>query len=173
MSTIDWDQVIDDAEEAFQPLPTGQTDFQIVMASAGLTNDKQKDQITFTAKVITGPSVGRTTIANLTFSEDNPKAMHYLLKKLTVLGVSLAYLKEHRPLPAQIAEMIIGEAFTADVTHRIWQGQPRDNIDNYEEYTGTIPDLETPSEPEAVAPQGFTSTTGNEFFGDESSDSPF
>ena len=141
MATIDWDQVIDDAEEAFQPLPTGQTDFQITKASAGLTNDKTKDQITFTAKVITGPSVGNTTIANLTFTDDNPKAMFYLLKKLEVLGITAAYLKEHKPLPAQIAEMLVGKSFSADVTHRMWQGQPRDNIDNYQAYTGTVPDI--------------------------------
>jgi hypothetical protein len=116
----------------FQPLPPGTYDFVIASAKAARSQNG-KVQFQCRARVQGGPKNNSTALWSLTVSPENENAMAMLFRQFAALGLDQAFfatVPDGEEGPVKVAEALAGRLFTADITHRTWQGQTRENFGN-------------------------------------------
>jgi hypothetical protein len=132
-STINWDAVLEETEgievqDSFEPIPNGNYEASILEAKA--TTASTGNEMIVVTFVLTeeGPFKNRRVWTNLVFAVNNPKAMALLLKRLTALGLSRAWISEHRPSVAQIASKIEGAEALLTIGQHTYEEKVRNDV---------------------------------------------
>ena len=139
MPSKTWSELLDDAEQeggGFTVLPAGDYDLVISRSEAKKTG-KGKDMFFVLAKVIDGPSKGRTVPYNFVVSPESPVALRIFFSQMTVLGLTRESFFSTNPTPEQIASALYGKVFrgTLAITPDN-KGEDRNEIKNF----ATVPE---------------------------------
>jgi len=153
--SINWGAFIDEADAAFTPIPEGNHTFRVKTAEA-TRSSTDKLMFKLVCELVSGPDAGKTAYNNIVMTEDNPKAMFFFFKNLEALGCPKSWLRtEPRPNPDQVAARMVGAVFTADITHRDWNGSKSENFNNLKAAQGSAGGgAPLTSQPAASAPAG-------------------
>lgn len=136
MTSGGWDDLVRTAEEgglAFELVPDNEYEFYIKKATARKTQDGKKDMIAAMCAIIGGPQDGKTVYNQFVISPENPLALGFFFRHMTVLGADKNWFSAH-PAPnagglAMLADFILGSRFRATVTTKSVNKEMRNNLD--------------------------------------------
>lgn len=135
MTTIDWASLRKQADEASRPIP-GDTWYDLVCEKAEATvASTGSEMIKATLKVESGPHQGRPLFTNFVLTPDNGFALNIFFTNISAFGIDPA-----RDAPGgslmEIAMLLPGRRVRGKVGIRNWQGQPRNEIQEFTPQTG-------------------------------------
>ena len=131
-----WGDLLNDAGgagDSFEPLPSGDYDFEIAQADVAQTQT-QKTMYKVRCKVEAGPHKDRLVFHQFVISPENPNALAMFFRQMNVLGLNRDFFAQN-PSDHQVAEHLTGKRFRGQVTIKQWQGQDRNEIKQL--YTAT------------------------------------
>lgn len=131
-----WGDLLNDAGgagDSFEPLPSGDYDFEISQADVTQTQNG-KTMYKVRAKVESGPHAKRLVFHNFVISPENPNALAMFFRQMNVLGLNRDFFADN-PSDHHVAEALTGKRFRGQVTIKQWQGQDRNEIKQF--YTAT------------------------------------
>lgn len=114
MADETWDAFIEEASDAFNPLPEGTYDFVITEAE-GKVSKTGNPMIRVSAKVASGPEVGKA-IKDFYVIRMASQAKKFVLH-MKAMGITIETLTAHKPTMQQIAKVMEGKAFRGKVKH--------------------------------------------------------
>ncbi len=127
-----WEDLLNDAGgagDSFEPIPTGDYDFEISKADATQTQNS-KTMYKVQCKVESGPHATRLVFHNFVVSPENPNALAMFFRQMNVLGLNREFFSSN-PSDHNVAEHLIGKRFRGQVTIKQWQGQDRNEIKQF------------------------------------------
>lgn len=168
MSTNTWGDAVKSAEDGFEVLPDGPYDFQIKKSTVKPTK-QGKPNINLNLVVLSGPLAGKTAFKMMLFDTENAAVLGIRMRELQALDIDpKAYTGDIEQVLGQISQAMVGKVLTADVGHRTWQGQVRNEVGIFRKYvsnasagvstpppvqaTPQIPTVPTPTPPPAPVP---------------------
>jgi len=140
MSQLNWNELLQAAESSgggsYEPLPDGTYDLKVVEATDTVT---QTGKVMFKVKaeVQTGAYAKRLVWDNLVISTDNNTALSIFFSKMGALGLNRDFFGTS-PAPAQIAGVLAGRMFRAQIGSRVWNGEKRNEIKRYMPMEGAV-----------------------------------
>lgn len=122
---INWDAV-------GVPIPVGRFDFELVKWEFKPTSEgKPMVNVQATVKAVHNAdheeNIGRSVFENFVFTQAGGFRVKQFAK---AIGFELPRVINKEVLD-QLGESMLGQQFTADITHRVWQGEPRGQISKY------------------------------------------
>lgn len=127
-----WQDLLNDAGgagDSFEPIPSGDYDFEISQADATQTQNG-KTMYKVRCKVESGPHANRLVFHNFVVSPENPTALAMFFRQMNVLGLNRDFFNSN-PSDHQVAESLLGKRFRGQVTIRTWQNQDRNEIKQF------------------------------------------
>jgi hypothetical protein len=127
-----WGDLLNDAGgagDSFEPLPSGDYDFEISQADVTQTQNG-KTMYKVRCKVESGPHANRLVFHNFVISPENPNALAMFFRQMNVLGLNRDFFGGN-PSDHQVAEALQGKRFRGQVTIKQWQGQDRNEIKQF------------------------------------------
>lgn len=127
-----WDDLLNDAGgagDSFEPLPSGDYDFEISQADVAQTQNG-KTMYKVRCKVEAGPHKDRLVFHQFVISPENPNALAMFFRQMNVLGLNRDYFSAN-PSDHQVAESLKGRRFRGQVTIKQWNGQDRNEIKQF------------------------------------------
>lgn len=127
-----WEDLLNDAGgagDSFEPIPSGDYDFEIAQADATQTQNS-KTMYKVRCKVESGPHAGRLVFHNFVVSPENPNALAMFFRQMNVLGLNRDFFSSN-PSDHNVAEQLVGKRFRGQVTIKQWQGQDRNEIKQF------------------------------------------
>lgn len=131
-----WQDLLNDAGgagDSFEPIPSGDYDFEISQADA-TQSQNGKTMYKIRAKVESGPHKDRLVFHNFVVSPENPNALAMFFRQMNVLGLNRDFFAGD-PSDHQVATELTGRRFRGQVTIKTWQNQDRNEIKQF--YTAT------------------------------------
>lgn len=131
-----WGDLLNDAGgagDSFEPLPSGDYDFEISQADVAQSQNG-KTMYKVRARVESGPHENRLVFHNFVVSPENPNALAMFFRQMNVLGLNRDFFAQN-PGDHHVAEALAGKRFRGQVTIKTWQGQDRNEIKQF--YTAT------------------------------------
>lgn len=126
MSTLNWQQLLQDSGGAYEPLPIGDYDVQVDKAEA-TTSSTGKPMFKVTFKVITGPHNTRLVRTQFVVSADNPNAMAMFFTHMNAMGLDKNFFNAN-PTNEQVAYALLGRAACISIQHRVWEGRQQMDV---------------------------------------------
>jgi hypothetical protein len=114
MADETWDAFIEEAADAFNPLPEGTYDF-IVTGAEGKVSGSGNPMVKVDAKVTTGPHAGKA-IKSFYVIRTASQAKKFVLH-MKAMGISIEVLTAHKPTMQQLAKAMEGKPFRGKVKH--------------------------------------------------------
>lgn len=114
MADETWDAFIDEAADAFNPLPEGTYDF-IITATEGKVSSSGNPMVKVSAKVASGPQAGKT-IKDFYVLRMASQAKKFVLH-MKAMGITIETLTTHKPTMQQLAKVMEGKPFRGKVKH--------------------------------------------------------
>lgn len=159
MTTIDWDDLRQQAAEASVLIPVGEYPARAVAATAQKTGT-QKDAINVLFEILDGPCAGKQQPNLFTLSPESQNALRMWFKQLTCMGVDDAFFAQ-RPSMEQLANQIVQAQRPVKlvIEHDVWMGETRSRVKyvNALGATGAVappaPQYAAPAPPAPAAPQ--------------------
>lgn len=117
-------------------------DFPVVITEAVAGKSSAgKPQIKVTAKITSGPYVGRTSKTQFTFSPESPGAQKMFFIQMTALGLGDAFFDSISHLTQEegfnrIATELQGKQSIAVFKNKPWNGSDRESIDGWKPLAG-------------------------------------
>jgi hypothetical protein len=127
-----WGDLLQDAGgagDSFEPLPSGDYDFEISQADATQTQNG-KTMYKVRCKVESGPHKDRLVFHNFVVSPENPNALAMFFRQMNVLGLNRDFFAAN-PSDHHVAEALQGRRFRGQLTIKQWQGQDRNEIKQF------------------------------------------
>lgn len=127
-----WGDLLNDAGgagDSFEPLPSGDYDFEISQADVKQSQNG-KTMYAIRCKVESGPHANRLVFHNFVVSPENPNALAMFFRQLNVLGLNREFFAQN-PGDHHVAEALVGKRFRGQVTIKTWQGQDRNEIKQF------------------------------------------
>jgi hypothetical protein len=141
MGTVDWNKIVQDAEEGPQPVPDGPYNAYVESAEGKLSQNGSP-MVVAVFKIADGPYAGKVIWNNFVLSPDKPAALGYFLAHMGVLGVSqqqIMQLPQDEMLAMQtLAPLIVGKWAALDVGHRVWNGKVYNQVNDLKPYGGQV-----------------------------------
>lgn len=141
MVEMTFGQMRDEAKkQGFEPLPIDTYNFKVERADIK-PGSGGNSQISTKIVVTDGPLAGRTTLNRLVFYKNDGEVNGMVYRQLKALGIA-----DDHPVWAQIdavgleqgigslAQLIVGAVFVGEITHQVWNGEIRDNVQNMKPY---------------------------------------
>jgi hypothetical protein len=144
---MDWNEILDKQEKdpGFKPAPADKYRLRVDKAE-GIKASTGKDMVKLTCKIIGGPYDTKLVWTNIVFTNDNPNAVRFTLRKLAALGISEEALRANNPSKEQIAAMVQGVEFEGEV---IINDQDNNDIKSFRSLLPGGASVPTPSVPSA------------------------
>lgn len=114
MADETWDAFIDEAADAFNPLPEGTYDF-IITETEGKISSSNNPMVRVSAKVASGPQAGKT-IKDFYVLRMASQAKKFVLH-MKAMGITIETLTAHKPTMQQLAKVMEGKPFRGKVKH--------------------------------------------------------
>lgn len=114
MADETWDAFIEEAVDAFNPLPEGTYDFVITEAE-GKVSKTGNPMIRVAAKVASGPEAGKA-IKDFYVIRMASQAKKFVLH-MKAMGITFETITAHKPTMQQIAKVMEGKPFRGKVKH--------------------------------------------------------
>lgn len=128
MTTYDWNALRKAADDASKPIPDDWYDVVVDKAEATVASTGSK-MLKVKLRVVGGPYDGRVLFTNFVMSTENGFAMSIFFRNLDALGIN-----PQRDAPGgsmeELAFAMTGRQARAQVGTRVWQNQPRNEINN-------------------------------------------
>lgn len=126
MPTIDWNDLMNTAGTAMEPVPIGEYDVELTKAEAtSSSTGKPMWKVVF--KITSGPHAGRNIWNNFTLSTENNNALGFFFAHMKALGLDRDFFAR-QPTPEQIAGALEGKHARIKVGHRPFQGVNRNDV---------------------------------------------
>lgn len=129
MPIKNWSDLLNDAEDSFEPVPAGDYDLKIIKSEATLSKSG-KSMWKICTEVLEGPYAKRKIWGQLTLSPESPTALGIFFRQMKALGLTQDYFAQD-PSDSHVASALVGRQFRGQVGVRTWQGQERNEINNY------------------------------------------
>lgn len=140
MATVNWNDVVNQAEEGPQPVPDG-TYNAYVESAEGKMAGTGAPMVVAVFKIADGPYAGRSIFNNFVLTKNNPNAMGFFIQHMGVLGVDRSTITQlstdEFTAMQQLAQMITGKYATITVSHRVWEGRTFNDVKGLKAYSGT------------------------------------
>lgn len=132
MAEATWSQMHKDATTSL----TGEFPVVFVDPCTGVKSGNGKDMVKWKAKIETGPYAGRPLWGNFTISPESPVAMRIFFSHMAILGFDQRFFAANDQLTGEqmvalIAQQLPGRKAIAEVGVRQWQGQDREEVQNW------------------------------------------
>lgn len=114
MADETWDAFIEEAADAFNPLPEGTYDF-IITAAEGKVSGAGNPMVKVSAKVATGPEAGKA-IKDFFVIRTASQAKKFVLH-MKAMGITIETLTAHKPTMQQLAKVMEKKPFRGKVKH--------------------------------------------------------
>lgn len=114
MADETWDAFIEEAADAFNPLPEGTYDF-IITETEGKISSSNNPMVRVSAKVASGPQAGKT-IKDFYVLRMASQAKKFVLH-MKAMGITIETLTAHKPTMQQLAKVMEGKPFRGKVKH--------------------------------------------------------
>lgn len=114
MADETWDAFIEEAADAFNPLPEGTYDF-IITETEGKISSSNNPMVRVSAKVASGPQAGKT-IKDFYVLRMASQAKKFVLH-MKAMGITIETLTTHKPTMQQLAKVMEGKPFRGKVKH--------------------------------------------------------
>lgn len=126
---VNWGALMEASGGAFEPLPNGDFDIQVVKSEASKSSGG-KTMFKLTLNVIAGPHVNRKLWTNLTVSPENPNALGIFFSQMAAFGLNAAFFSQN-PSPEVVASQLDGKYARVTAAQREWpkgSGQIRNDV---------------------------------------------
>jgi hypothetical protein len=137
---INFQQLMAEAGEGFQPIPPGPYTVECEKAEA-TTSSTSKPQIKVTLRVLGGQHNGRKLFDQFTLTAGNPTALGFFFDNCASFGLDrsfFAQLQMENPMP-YVAQMLLGRQANVTVVMEPYQGVDRNKIKQYRPVAGGQP----------------------------------
>lgn len=134
MTTIDFGQLMKDAGEGFQPVPSGPYNAQVVKAE-GTQTANGKPMIKVQLQIMGGPSDGRKLFDQFVISAGNPNALSYFFEHMAAFGLDRAYFASN-PALELVATTLMGRQVMVSVGVKEYKGSDRNEVQAYKPMSG-------------------------------------
>jgi hypothetical protein len=155
MTTIDFQQLMKDAGEGFQPVPTGPYNAEVAKAEAVMSSTN-KPMIKVQLRIIGGPNEGRLLFDQFVITAGNPNALSFFFEHMAAFGLDRAWFAQNPPLET-VAATLMGRQVMVAVGIKQFKGADRNEVQSYKPITGGQIGGMTPANPgfgpSAVPPQ--------------------
>lgn len=137
MTTIDFNALMQEAGEGFQPIPPGPYTVEVEKAEP-TTSSTNKPMIRATLRIIGGPHNGRKLFDQYTLSAGNPNALGFFFETMAALGLNRQFFAQNPPWES-VAQMLLGRQCNVQVAIKQYQGTDRNEVKNYRPVAGGAP----------------------------------
>lgn len=134
---INFNQLMAEAGEGFQPIPPGPYTVECEKAEA-VKSSTNKPQIRVTLRVLGGPHNGRKVFDQFTLTAGNPTALGFFFDNMAAFGLGrdfFSQLQMDDPMP-YVAQMLLGRQCNVAVGIEPYQGVDRNKIKQYRPVAG-------------------------------------
>lgn len=114
-------------EGGFSLLPDGSYNVVVEKAQA-TTASTGKPMLKVTLVVTDGPSKGRKLFTNHVLATDNPNALAMFFRNMGAYGLDKAFWNAPGASLDGAAAIMVGRPVTADVGHKVYQGEDRNEV---------------------------------------------
>lgn len=114
MADETWDAFIEEAADAFNPLPEGTYDF-ITTETEGKISSTGNPMVKVKAKVVSGPHAGKSIKAFYVIRSAS-QAKKFVLH-MKAMGITIETLTAHKPTMQQLAKVMENKPFRGKVRH--------------------------------------------------------
>lgn len=114
MADETWDAFIEEAGDAFNPLPEGEYAF-IITDAEGKVSSSGNPMVRVSAKVTDGPHAGKA-IKDFYVLRMASQAKKFVMH-MQAVGITIETLSQHKPTMQQLAKVMIGKPFRGKVKH--------------------------------------------------------
>lgn len=149
MTTIDFNSLMNEAGEGFQPVPAGPYTVRVEKTEP-TSSSTNKPMIRATLRIVGGPHDGRMLFDQYTISAGSPKALGFFFDNMAALGLPREFFSSNPPLP-QVAQALVGRMANVQVGMKVYQGIDRNEVKNYRPAQGGVP---VGAGPMPIAPGG-------------------
>lgn len=112
MTTIDFNKLMQDAGEGFQPIPDGPYHVEVAKAVSEPTKTG-KPMIRVQLRIIGGPHAGRLVFDQFVITADNPNALSFFFEHMAAFGLDRAFFAANPPMDQVAATLLNRQALIA------------------------------------------------------------
>lgn len=134
MTSIDFGQLMKEAGEGFQPVPSGPYNVQLVKAEA-VTSGTGKPMIKVRLQIIGGPHDGRQLFDQFVITAGNPTALSFFFEHMAAFGLDRSFFASNPPLDS-VAATLIGRQALVSVGIKQYKGADRNEVQSYNAIAG-------------------------------------
>jgi hypothetical protein len=134
MTSIDFNALMEEAGEGFQPIPPGPYTVEVAKAEA-VTSSTQKPMIRAQLRILGGPHNGRIVFDQYTVSAGSPRALGFFFDTMAAFGLDRQYFAANPPME-QVAQILLGRSCNVTVAMKQYQGIDRNEVKNYRPISG-------------------------------------
>jgi hypothetical protein len=134
MTSIDFGQLMKEAGEGFQPVPSGPYNVQLVKAEA-VTSGTGKPMIKVRLQIIGGPHDGRQLFDQFVITAGNPTALSFFFEHMAAFGLDRSFFASNPPLDG-VAATLIGRQALVSVGIKQYKGADRNEVQSYNAIAG-------------------------------------
>jgi hypothetical protein len=134
---INFNELMKEAGEGFQPVPPGPYTVECEKAEA-VKSSTNKPQIRVTLRILGGPHNGRKLFDQFTLTAGNPAALGFFFDNCAAFGLDRAFfsgLNMQDPMP-YVAQMLMGRQANVAVKMDVYQGVERNKVAQYRPIAG-------------------------------------
>ena len=134
MQEINWDDLLQTADEASKPPRAGHVRLRVETCEWKMSSTG-KQMLKFRHKIVGGTDDGKAVFDQLVLSTDNPNALVMFMNGVRAFGVDPGSFKT---VPhAQIPDLFVGREVGAELkVDRMWNNQPQVDVTNYSVISG-------------------------------------
>ncbi len=132
MTTIDFNQLMKEAGDGFQPVPDGPYNIEVAKAEATTTSVEtgQKPMFRVQLRIIDGPHAGRLVFDNFVVSAGNATALGFFFEHMAAFGLDSTFFASN-PTPEVVAQSLIGRSASVTVGTKVYRGSNRNEVTGY------------------------------------------
>ncbi len=149
---INFQQLMAEAGEGFQPIPPGPYTVECEKAEA-ITSSTQKPQIRVTLRVLGGDHNGRKLFDQFTLTAGNPAALGFFFDNMASFGLDRSFFASNPAMP-YVAQMLLGRQCNIAVGIEPYQGVDRNKVKQYRPIAGGQAPAMAPQQGIPGFPQG-------------------
>jgi len=103
MTTIDFNKLMADAGEGFQPVPPGPYHVEVSKSEATQSSTR-KPQLKLQYRILDGAHAGRILFDTETISAENADSLRFFFDHMAALGLDRAYFAANPPMPPGVVQ---------------------------------------------------------------------
>lgn len=131
MTEINWSALKQQADDATKPVPPGDYVVEIKKAEATTASTSGNPMLKVQMTVVEGPQAGKTVFNNFNLTLDSAFAMSIFFRHMEAFGLGTSFFAGGNPSMEAVAQALVGRRAKATLSIRPWQGQDRNQCDNF------------------------------------------